>query len=136
MSGAKQLDLFSGQSLNPIYELKDLIRSEMSRSSLSRDQIVDQMNELAGRKNLPGRISKSTLDAWCKISDLSRLPSPVQLMLLCVVLKTNIFFKPLVYPLGSELISPEEKKILNYGKAELKKKKAAKEVRRALEEIE
>ena len=132
----EQLDLFAHQSLNPVYELKQLISTELSRASLSRDQIVDKFNEISTLKGIPGKLTKSTLDSWCKISDQARLPNPVQLMLLCAVLKTNNLFQPLIRPLGSELIGPEEIKVLKYGIAEINKKKAVKEVRKALEDIE
>ncbi|MBN2060736.1 MAG: hypothetical protein JW882_10010 [Deltaproteobacteria bacterium] len=131
-----QLELFTSQSLNPTYELKRRIRLEMSKSAMSRDQVVDKMNDLASREGIQGRISKATLDGWCKDSDPSRIPSPVQLVLFCVVMDSNDPMKVLVNPLGSELIGPEDAKLLAWARAEQAKRKAVKRARIALEMIE
>lgn len=133
----QQLELFKKQSLNCTYELKRQIRLVLSETHLSRDQVVDLMNDLASRENLPGRkISKPTLDSWCKDSEPSRIPSPDELLVFCAVMKRISPLNALANPLGCEVIDIEDVKILKWAKAEIARKKAAKRARIAMEELE
>jgi len=136
MFKANQLNLFSSQSLNPTYEIKRNIRLELSMSSLSRDQVVDRMNDIAGREGLHGKISKATLDGWCKDSDPSRLPSPPWLVVFCHVTGSISPIQPMLFPLGSGVITEEDMRLLIWAKAEKEKRKAIKKARLAFEAID
>ena len=131
-----QLKLFSRQNLNPTFEIKRILRLVLSASNLSRDQVVDRMNDLSSREGIKGSISKATLDSWTKDSDPARLPSITQLILFCSIMETTEPMRPIIATLGGELLGPEDLKVFKYGKAEIEKKKAMKRARRALEEIE
>jgi hypothetical protein len=137
MYNEKQLKLFNSRGINPTYEIKRRIRLVLSTSNLSRDQIADRMNDLSAKEGLPGqKITKDKIDGWCKDSDPSRLPSLVDLVLFCTVTENNSPLAALADPIGCELVGPEEKKVLTWGKAELNKRRAMKKARLALEEIE
>ena len=137
MINKNQLKLFESRSLNPVYEIKRQIRLILSTTHLSRDQIPEKMNALSARENMPGRkISKDTIDAWCKDSEPSRLPSSLELMLFCYVMEDIGPLTALASPLGCKIIDEEEIKILNYGKADLLNRKTARKRRLLLEEVE
>ena len=136
MYDSHQLDLFLEQNLNIVPEVKRQIRMALSGSALSRDQIVDQMNALAARDGLKRTVTRAALDSWCKDSDPGRMPGLAGLALFCRVLGTTGPISALARPLGCEIIGPEERKILAWGKAELEKRKAIKKARLAMEVLE
>ena len=136
MYDASQLDLFIEQNLNIVADVKREIRIALSKTHLSRDQVVDEMNTLAVRDGLNGTVTKATLDGWCKDSDETRLPSLPRLVLFCQVLTTAAPIQAMVRPLGCEIVGPREKKILAWGTAELDRRRAAKKARLALEMLE
>jgi len=136
MYDASQLDLFIEQNLNIVADVKREIRIALSKTHLSRDQVVDEMNRLAVRDGLKGTVTKVTLDGWCKDSDETRLPSLTRLVLFCRVMKSPAPVHAMVKPLGCEVIGPVEKKVLVWGQAEVVRKRAAKKARLALEVLE
>jgi hypothetical protein len=131
-----QLDLFHGHTINPTLEIKRQIRLVVSASNMSRDQIVDEMNRLASSIGIKGNLTKDKFDGWCKDSDLSRLPSPVWLVVFCRVMNTVAPLAAMAAPLGCRVIGPDKAKILALGEAEIEKKKAAKRSRLAWEMVE
>ena len=132
---SSQLDLFSTPSLNPTYEIKHQIRLVMDNMEYSRDELADEMIRCAVRQAVPLKVTRATLDGWCKDSDPARLPSLPGLVIFCKVMGTVEPIKPLLAPLGCAVLSPEEVGILEWGKAEMEKKKAARKARLALEAI-
>jgi hypothetical protein len=136
MYDSYQLDLFGEQNLNIVAEVKRQIRLALGKTTLSRDEVVDRMNALASRDGLKDTVSKATLDGWCKDSDTSRIPSLARLVLFCHVLGTADPIRAVARPLGTEVVGPEERKILAWGKAELARRRAAKKARLALEVLE
>ncbi len=132
----KQMDLFSGsRSLNATHEIKRQIRLALAASNLSREQIVDKYNDLAGLESA-SRISKAALDSWTKDSDPGRMPSLLNLNYLCEVLDTLAPYIAAIRPLGAKVVGPDEIRLLNWAKAEQAKRSAAKKAKLALMEIE
>jgi hypothetical protein len=135
MYDEKQLQLFQGRSINPTAEIKRQIRLAMSGSRMSRDEIVDEMNRIAGQDGIKGSVSKATLDSWCK-DDPSRLPSLPWLVVFCSVLRTAAPVGAMVEPLGYGVIGPEDVAVLKWAREELARRKATKRARLALESLE
>lgn len=131
-----QLYLFSTPSFNPTYEIKHQIRLTLSKTSLSRDEFVEKMNECAVRCGIHSRFTKPTLDGWCKDSDQGRLPTLTGLVVFCKVAGTVDPVRPLLAPLGCGLLSPEDVGLLKWAQAEMAKRRASKAARIALEAIE
>lgn len=136
MSKTHQLDLFTSQSFNVTYEVKRQIRSVLSNTSLSRDQVVDRMNGIATAEGMRAGISKAVIDSWCKDSDPSRLPSLPWLVIFCRVMDTVAPIASMLRPLGSGVINGEDMRYLAWARAEVAKKKAFKTARLALEAID
>lgn len=136
MPKVMQLSLFSGQNLNIVTDVKRQIRMAIARFGDSRDILADRMNELAARDGIPRAVTKAKIEGWCKDSEPGRLPSLVDLALLCQTCDTVEPLRALALPLGADVIGPEEKKVLSYGQAEIAKKRATRKARLALEILE
>lgn len=133
-----QLWLFdpSHQSLNPVHEVRRMIRLAMSKSPLSREQIADEMNRIAGDEGMHKSITKATLDSWVKDSDPERIPSLSLLVIFCRVMGTVDPISVMAKPLGGQVINHEDMKLLTWARAEVAKKKAARRARLAMEAVE
>lgn len=131
-----QMQLFRSRPFNPTYEIKRQIRIGLGQTSLSRDQVVDEMNALAAREGMRESISKTTLDNWTKDSAPDRLPSAKWLPILCSVLDDTGPIEAMLLPLGAGVIGPKEMKILQWAKAELERKRATKKARAAMQILE
>ena len=131
-----QLDLFNSQSLNPVYEIKRALRVALSKTHLSRDQVVDEMNRIAVMEGMRKSVSKASLDNWTKDSDPDRLPSLPWLTIFCRVLYDPSPIAAMLRPLGYNLIDERGRAILNWAESELSKKIAAKRAKLALAQIE
>lgn len=132
----RQLDLFHSPSLDTTHEIKRQIRLALANSTLSRDQVVDRMNEIAVREGMRHTTSKASLDNWVKDSDPERLPALPWVTILCEVLETVAPIAALAGPLGGRVIGPEEAGLLTWAQAELEKRRATKKARLALEGLE
>lgn len=138
--GTSQMNLFQDaqdmQNFNVVYEVKRQIRLALSESRLSRDQVVDEVNRLAGRDGSTYRtITKAALDSWCKDSDPSRMPGLNCLVILCRVLGTLGPINAMLGPLGAQAIDGKEAGILAWGRAEMERRQATKKARIAAEAL-
>jgi hypothetical protein len=135
MSNPEQLPLFGGQNLNIVYEVKRQIRIALSRTKLSRDEVVDRVAELARRDGAPVSITKPVLDSWCKESDPGRMPSIAAITILCHVLGTVEPLRAMASALGAAVINSDDLRILNFGRAEIARRRAQKSARKAADEL-
>jgi len=94
------------------------------------------MNAVIQKEGGMKQVSQATLDSWTKSGDLTRLPGPAHLTVLCAALKNTAPLAVLAAPLGAAVIGPDQVKILKWGQAELERRAAAKKSRRLLEEID
>lgn len=133
---AGQLELFSPSSLNPTYEIKRQMRIAVNESGMSRDEIVDGMNKIAIAEGMRRSVSKHALDNWLKDSDPFRMPTAPWLTIFCHVVKSTEPYTAATRPLGSRVIDSEDVKKLEWAHAEIKKRRATKKARLALEAIE
>jgi len=133
-----QLDLFHRTSLNTTYETKRLMRVAVSKGSFSRDRdrLVDEINKIAVQEGMRTTISKATLDNWLKDSDPGRMPSPAWLTIFCYVLHNTGSIAAMLSPLGCIVVEGETQKLLVWAEAEFGKRRAVKNARRALANLE
>ncbi|MBW2062621.1 MAG: hypothetical protein JRI95_13820 [Deltaproteobacteria bacterium] len=127
------MNLIETRSLNQSHEIKRALRLALAKSDLSRDQIVDEMNDVAHLEGIEKRLSKATLDSWTKNADRDRLPTLFWLTIFCFVLQDIGPIRALIDPLGYLLIGERDQKLLDWAKAEQSKRRATKKARVALE---
>jgi hypothetical protein len=135
---AEKIDLnrIESQSFNVTYPVKRAIRLALTGSRLSRDQIVDRMNEIAVREGLRSTISKASLDNWAKDSDPHRLPSLTWTVIFCKAVDDFNVLTELAQPFGLEVINKRQQNLLEWAEADLQRRKATRRAERALAEIE
>jgi hypothetical protein len=134
-----QYDLFGKLTLNinPIF--KAVLREALKDSGLSREQVANQMTEMmtAAALRCPGNsksISKAILDKW--VGENAAHMMPLSLVpIFCAVTKTRIPLQVLCWPLGFEVISEEDGRLLAWARAETEKRKIAKRAKKLAEEI-
>ena len=108
---------------------------------LSREQLVDRMNEIAkqaGAKMTPDKsrlLTLPTLEKWLCPNDTEHVPSLVALEVFMLAVDGRAPLDVLASLHGYRLISPEQVKILEYGQAKLSAKRAGRAMRRLEEEI-
>lgn len=129
------------QEVAALASLLPLVRAAMNLAaeehpSLSRDLIADRMTELsrqAGVKLTSGNakgVKTATLDKWVAPSDLEHPPSLLALVAFCMATGDLRPMEPLLAALGCEVMTPEDRKLRDYGKAVLAERKAKKQKRK------
>jgi len=134
---SSQLDLFGSSSLNPTYEIKRSMRiaaRDAGRNrGLSRDQLVDHLNDLASEEGLKASLTKPIFENWLKDSAPERLPSLPWLVLFCKATGSVGPVLAMALPLGAAVIGEDRARTLAWAEAELERRRAAKRARIALE---
>lgn len=130
---SEQLTLFNGKSLNPIPRVKEAMRQAIKKCGLSREQVVDRMNELARVDGLTtgGRareISIDLLEKWLSNSVDHLIPWKL-LPIFCHVVNSIDPIRPLIALLDAQVISREEWTMLEWAKAEKERRQLRKRQR-------
>lgn len=136
---SNQMSLFDRPHLNVIRNLKASMREAIKNSKLSRDQIAQEMTEIARVEGLrpPGNsreISKTLLDKWVSDSSAHIIPLAI-LPVFCAVTESTLPLQALARALGLTIIAEQERKILSWAEAEIEKRRVARRARRLAEEI-
>ncbi len=109
---------------------------------LSREQLVDRMNEIAriaGAKITSDKsraLTLATLEKWLSPNDAEHFPSLPALEIFMIAVNSRAPLDVLAAVHGFRLIGPEEVKVLEYGKARLASKRAGDALRRLEREID
>lgn len=133
---SEQLSIWDMPSLNPVPRVKEAMRISLKNCAMSREQVVDVMNNLARHEGLStnGRakkISLEMLDKWVSHSGEHIIPWKL-MPIFCKVVKNILPMQMLVAPLGAEVINRDESRLLQWAKIE----KEARRIRRAKKQIE
>lgn len=134
-----QQELFNRPSLNPVPRLKAAMREALKKCRLSREQVVEEMNRLASLEGLTtgGRSQKVTvplLDKWVAESAEHVIPLKF-LPIFCEAVGDYGALSVLAGCLGLALIGEEERKLLEWAKLEVERRKALKRARKLAEEL-
>lgn len=134
-----QQDLFGRPSLNPVPRLKAAMREALKRCRLSREQVVEEMNRLASLEGLTtgGRSQKVTLpllDKWVAESAEHVIPLKF-LPIFCEVVGDHGALSVLAGCLGLSLIGEEERKLLEWARVELERRRLRKKARQLAQEV-
>jgi hypothetical protein len=136
----KQLSLWETPGLNIVPRLKTSMREAFKLSGMSKEQVVSDMNDMAIAEGLittsqKQRITIPMLEKWVAPSALAHVISFQNLVIFCKVIKNGSPFQVAAIALGLEIIGPEDKKLLQWARAETKQKRLAKEARKLAQEV-
>lgn len=122
--------------LDPAPAVKRALKAALGRSNLSRDQVVDRMNELAEAEGMGRKVIKATLDNWCKPGNPERLPGLAWLVILCHALDDFTPISALAEIAGLRVISGRDLALLQWARAEQSKRRADRRARAAFLSLE
>jgi len=135
----RQYRLFEKPQLNVVPMLKAVMREVLKDCDLSREQVAGRMTELMQAEGLrcPGNsrsISKAILDKWVGERAAHVMPLPL-LPIFCAAVKTRAPLQVLGWPLGWEVITEEDGRLLTWARAEIEKRRVTKKAKKLAEEI-
>lgn len=129
-----QLPLFNRPTFNTVKILKENMRVTAGLCHLSREEIVDQMNDLADRYGVSlvsnGRLRLDTFEKWINPNDLSRQMPMKALPVFCAVVMDYSALDVLARPVGAKVIGPEDRNLLKWARAYFSARDARREMRR------
>lgn len=117
----EQLDLF-GPALDTTRAVKASMFRAARASGMSREQIVDRMNEVAGRHGIrlnqgnAQRLTVETLEKWLAVNDDRRIPYHA-LPVFCRVVGSAEPIAAMLAPLGGLAVMGEEVTLLEWARA-------------------
>jgi len=132
----KQLNLFSQPSLNVGKKLKEQMASSARESKFSREELLERMNDLAGRygvrlvKGNGNGLTMATLAKWLNPEAMEHMPGINSLVILCAALGDLEPMREMLAPLGGMLIDEDEVKLLLWAKEYHRAKEARNRMRK------
>lgn len=117
-----QLKLFSQPTLNVLREVKARMADAAKASGLSRDELLDMMNELADRYGvcLAGgrgqRLAMATFEKWLNPEDKEHLPSLKALPVFCAATNDISPMRAMIEPLGWQIIGDQDARLLAWAR--------------------
>ncbi len=136
-----QLNLWEKVTVDPVPSMKAAMNQAIKDSSLSREQIVDEMNRLAAIAGITcgGRSQKTTLtvlEKWVAPGATAHI-IPIRILpLFCRAVSSNLPLQ--VYAqvfAGAKVISAKDEKILKWAKSELTSRLARKKAKQLAQDI-
>ncbi|MBF0546194.1 MAG: hypothetical protein HQM08_17255 [Candidatus Riflebacteria bacterium] len=137
---SNQLESTTLPSLDPIIRLKIAMKKAISDSQLSREKIVSDMNVLAAQEGMTcggkgQKVSLSILDKWISVSSATHVIPLRFLPLFCHVTNSFLPFNALISSLNAEVIAEEERKLLEWAKVEITRKKLKRDSKKLAQEV-
>lgn len=129
---ARQLGLFNQLTLNVLRDLKTAMARDAEASGLSREELCEQMNQLAERhgvrlvKGTGQNITMATLEKWLNPEDKERVIPAKALTVFCAATGSPEPMQVLAAPLGWRVIDDKQAKLLAVAEMErdVRRKKA------------
>jgi len=134
-----QIPLFDAPTFNITKLQKETMNAAAKNCGLSRDQIVDQMNDLAGRYGVNlvsnGALTLDTFEKWLNPNELNRQMPMKALPIFCAVVRDTSAMDVMARPVGSRVIGHEDQQLLKWAKAYFKARDARRIMRRIESEL-
>lgn len=128
-----------GPSLNPVLRLKGAMRQAIRGCRFSREEIVERLNRQAMLEGLGGRrgqkLSLAALDGWVAESKGTLIPLEL-LPLFCWAVESILPLKVLAAGLGAEVITGEERVLIELARVDQEAKRLARVKARLVQQIE
>ncbi|GFK94754.1 hypothetical protein NNJEOMEG_02601 [Fundidesulfovibrio magnetotacticus] len=141
----RQLSLFDASDAHSLAGLMSAVRAAMNAAAGSsedgRKLLVDRLNSLASSANVrltagnAKSISKDTLDKWLSPSDRDHPPSLMAVVVMCLATGDAGAIREMLRPLGLDVMTQEDRKLRDYGRAVIEEKSRARAKRRLEEEL-
>jgi hypothetical protein len=136
-----QRNLFDRPTFNIVKAQKVAMSEAAKRCGLSRDEIVDKMNELAEWYGVDlnsgdGRLTRGTLEKWINPSEMKRQMPMRALPIFCAVTKDATTLDILAWPIGCKMIDPQDRKLLEWAQIYMTAKKDRKKMRLLEEDLQ
>ena len=119
------LDIFNRPTLNVGKSFKVALAEDVKNSKLSRDQVMDRMNDLADRNGVclahgnSKKLTMETLEKWLNPEDLTRMMPIKALPIFCAATGQCSAFTTMTHPIGLKVIGAREQKMLAWAKAKM-----------------
>ena len=136
----RQLHFRDQLALDPTDCLKIAMSEALKESSLSREQVVDEVNRLAAIAGITSegraqKISVATLDKWVARSAKAHIIPTRYIPIFCQVTGSLLPIAALLpASAGAEIVSAEEATLLQWAKVEQERRKLQKQSRRLAQE--
>jgi len=134
-----QIPLFDTPTFNVTKLLKEAMHAAAKKCGLSRDQIVDGMNDLASRYGVNlvsnGALTLDTFEKWINPNELNRQMPMKALPIFCAVVRDTSAMDVMARPVGSQVIGHEDQQLLKWARAYHRERKARSERRRLEKEL-
>ncbi len=136
-----QLNLFSQPSLNISCSLKEQLAASAKASGYSREELLDRMNNLAGRYGVRlmrgngTELTMATLEKWLNPAAMEHIPGINSLVIFCAAANSMEPMRVALGPLGGQLIDEEDVKLLLWAKEYQRAKAARLRMRRLEQEL-
>jgi len=132
----RQLSLFETDQSAELAMLMANVKSAMNRAAsrcgLSRDEIVDRMNQIArsagislSRGNAKS-VTLATLEKWLNPANTEHQPSILAVNVFCTAVKSVEPLAAMLRPHGCGVMTPQDKKLRDYADAILAEREAKK----------
>jgi len=136
----RQLDFWDNPSLDPTGRLKAAMREALKDCGLSRDQVADQINELARREGTATngkaqRVTVELIEKWVSPSAAGNRIPVQYLPMFCRVTGSLLPLTALAAPVGADVIHGRERAKLAWAEAEIARRRTAVEARKLAQEI-
>jgi hypothetical protein len=119
--------------LDPTDLIKVSMQESIKESGLSRAQVVDEMNRLATIAGIATRVTETMLDKWVARGSTGHMIPVRDLPIFCQVVGTYSPLEALLPP-GAEIVTGEDLKRLHWARAEVDRRKAAKQAKKLAQE--
>jgi hypothetical protein len=131
-----QIPLFNRPPLNIAKQYKMSLHAAAKACHLSREQILDRMNELATINSINlvsnGKLKMDTFEKWLNPNDSSRQMPISALPVFCFVVGDASPIDVLAAPVGAKVIEPKDYNLLKWARAYFK----ARDCRKAMRQLE
>ncbi len=131
-----QLELFNQPTLNVVKPVKEALNNDVRTCGLSREQIVDRMNDLAASYGVGlvsgngKRLTIDTFEKWLNPNDMNRQIPLKALPVFCAAVGKCSAIDVMVQPMGLRVIGDREQKLLSWAEAKMAIKEKNKIVRK------
>lgn len=135
-----QLNMFSSSRLNAVAGLREAMNVATKKSGLSREEVLERINELARRFGVhlvkgKGDLSLDTFEKWLNPKALEYMPALQALPIFCAVVGDIKALEPLVKPLGAMVIDADDVKLLEWAREYHNARKSRKRMRQIEAEL-